>query len=295
MSNQYIVKWGNILQDNYNYGATIVFEKNGSVSYSAPLMPPSLCIKNWYSQRGFHISRNAPYLPILRPNQMYQLQVNLELAGDSAIQIKLLFFNRYDRVIEELFVSELTEIFTFPEQAVHYEIQLINKHHQQLTFHNLVITELDVYERYEQPSNSQRELLYYPCRALESKHIQCIFLPKKNQVQHLYFTTHSDYLFCLIDPMKPVDVISLSTQIYQILVQKNLREVEFTITKALDYYNLPSQVYAIPRIINTLLSKQAIVEPKETSGLVSINQTLDEMQISIQVLQHFLLENNKGK
>jgi len=295
VSSQYIVKWGNILQDNYNYGATISFEQNGAVTYSAPLMPPSLCIKSWYSQRNFQLSRNTPYLPILEPNKKYQLQVQLELSETSAIQVKILFFDRYNTMVEELFFSQLTEAFTFPEKAVHYEIQLINKHHQQIIFYQLVITELDLYELYEQQDRRKTDLWYYPNRLSQTSHIQLIFLLKKNQVQHLHFTTHSDYLFCLIDPEKELDMLALSKAIYTILVKKNLRELTFSITKDIGYYNLPSVVYAIPRIMNFLLGNKMVTEPREVQGLAHLDQKLDEMQVSIQVLQYFLLENSKGK
>lgn len=292
MGNQYIVKWGNILQDNYNYGATISFDEKGSVSYSAPLMSPSLCIKNWYSQKGFHISRNTPYLPLLQPGKRYHLKANLELEETSSIQLKLIFFDRYNEMLDEYYFSTLEDDFVFPEDAVHYEIQLINKHHQWLVFHELVITENTIQEGYQQQSLAP-DMYYYTYKKEVNKKVRLIFLMKKNQVQQLRFHEETDYLFCVLDPKKNIDIVAITTLIFNVLLQKNLREVHVEFIKEINYYRLPQAIYQVPIILDQLMGESTNIEATHTQWLAQAQQQVDTMQLAVQVLQQILLRHSK--
>lgn len=293
MGNQYIVKWGSILQDNYNYGATISFDENGSVTYASPLMPPSLCIKNWYSQREFHISRNTPYLPILTPGNRYHLKVNLDLDQSGAIQLKIIFFNRYDEMVEEYYFSALEEEFVFPKDAVHYEVQLINKHHQKLVFHTLVITEKHLTSTHETPTNLLNTVLHYKYKPELADELKLVILPRKSQVQHLRLVSHTDYIFCIIDPLKKLNLIEIVASIYSLVLKKNLRKINLELVKETNYYKLPENAYRIIRVLNLLLHQKLDRLNDETNFLEKSKMSLSDLQISIQVLQHFLTHQHK--
>ncbi|MHC5268403.1 accessory Sec system protein Asp3 [Enterococcus sp. LJL98] len=153
MRNYFFIKWGNGYRDSFNYGTEITIQENGDVHYQSPLMPSGKTIKVWKSITQFHVDREPPMLPLLIQSKKYHIRVEVEGLKDRAIQLRLDFFDAEQELIGEEYFLNLEGTFVFPEDAVSYTVQLINKNVQSFTFKYIYLLEDRSYEE-EEPIES---------------------------------------------------------------------------------------------------------------------------------------------
>lgn len=157
----FVVKWGNHFNDNFNYGADILFRQHGAVSYESPLMPAGTVIKTWKSKTNFSDDRQTPFLPLLLNGKKYHLLVDVLLVKRNSLQIKITFVDSEDQTIEELYLQDLNGSFIYPLKATNYMIQLVNKNISQLVFFNLFILEEKIYQNYHIKINSEKNIYIF--------------------------------------------------------------------------------------------------------------------------------------
>lgn len=155
-----MIKWGIDFNDNYNYGANIRLLENDSIRFSSPFMPTGTPIKTWYSRTEFHSARKSPMLPLLMNGKGYNIQVQAEFDTVDAVQLVIEFFNVNNDSIEKRHFKELEGHFIFPEEAVSYNIQLVNKKHEFILFKYLTIFSDSLKERYEVKTTEGTEAIF---------------------------------------------------------------------------------------------------------------------------------------
>lgn len=161
MKEFFVVKWGNHFNDNFNYGADILFMQHRAVRYESPLMPAGAVIKTWKSKTNFSEDRQTPFLPLLLNGKKYHLLVDLRLEKLNSLQVKITFFDSEDQMIEEIYLQELTGSFIYPMKATNYMIQLVNKNISRFVFFNLLILEEQIYQNYHIKINSEKNIYIF--------------------------------------------------------------------------------------------------------------------------------------
>lgn len=108
----------------YLYGSTITFLDDG-VLFNNNLFPSGKTIIFWQSQTNYQGDRKSPELPLLIAGTSYQLVAHLKTAPQNRAIVRLDFFNRLgERIAFEVMHGEEL-LFTYPEAAFSYTMNLI--------------------------------------------------------------------------------------------------------------------------------------------------------------------------
>ena len=138
------VNWKDQLADTYTYGSEIIFNADGSVSFSNELMPPGTVIHRWYSKTNYQAKRIEPSLPMIDGERPYSLTLNVlknSESGDSLL-IRINFYDRYDNFADSIIIREKKAFFKPSVKTYSYNIELINGGNADFTFNSFILEEV---------------------------------------------------------------------------------------------------------------------------------------------------------
>lgn len=124
-------------------GSTIQHEENGVVIFANEMLSPGAIICTWKSKTDYLEDGVAPSLPLLRNDRKYHLKAILTADKDLAVQLQLTFMNINAEKIEVKNLDDLSATFTLPDDAVAYEIKLLNLNHKWIKFDHLELYSIE--------------------------------------------------------------------------------------------------------------------------------------------------------
>lgn len=293
MENFYMIKWGIDFNDNYNYGANISLLENDSIRFSSPFMPTGTPIKTWYSRTEFHSARKSPMLPILMNGKGYNIQLQAEFDTSNAAQLVIEFFNVNNDVIEKIHFKELEGHFIFPDEAISYNVQLVNKKHEFIIFKYLTIFSDSLKERYEVKTNKSAEAIFLKVRhPYEGIKTKIVVQKKAKYMTSLVIEDYMNYYFLIGDQSEKA---WLETITYLCSDLQNNQEVDSVlIERGLRFNTLEDKFKLVPYVLESFIPsyKRTNVEQKKTTGWKHLK---DRAQINEQVIQILQQLVNKQK
>ncbi|QZO10889.1 accessory Sec system protein Asp3 [Enterococcus raffinosus] len=193
-----MIKWGTDFSDNYNYGARIELLKNDFVRFSSPFMPAGTPIKVWQSKTEYHADRKSPMLPILMNGKEYRIVLEAEFDNADAGQLTIEFFDVNQDLIDKVHFQDLTGNFTYPENAVTYKVQLVNKKHEYIIFKYLLIFSEPLKEQYDFKFNKNLSVFVFKAKhSYEGLKTTVIVLKNSKHVTSLEVDEYRNYFFLL--------------------------------------------------------------------------------------------------
>lgn len=135
------IRWPNNLVDVSVNGSTIQLLPDGTTYFSNVFFSPGMPICTWHSQTDYMVSGSAPSLPLLDTNKEYHLSAQLETDQPLAVQLQIKFFDGKKNLIETHNFPDLEVDFVLPDQAVFYDINLLNLKHQWIKFKYLILSD----------------------------------------------------------------------------------------------------------------------------------------------------------
>ena len=139
---KWTIYWNEYASDTYLYGSDITYHKKDDVEYENLLMPPGTIIKQWYSKTNFQIQKIEPALPMIDGESKYLIRVNIECAQKENCQVRLVFYDRYEKEAGSITLRDETTEFRCPLKTYSYCMQLINGGVTKFHFHSIVIQEV---------------------------------------------------------------------------------------------------------------------------------------------------------
>lgn len=155
----YLINWERAFNDVYTYGSQIEFLVNGVIKFSNPLMPPNLALKTWFSQKSFIRTHDFASLPRLVVNETYTVVMQYQVTPLNGIYWSVSCFDDQDELIITHNFDSHTGEFTYPENADHYTISLINIGHQTVEFSYLMLINQAAYNKYTVDINRRDNLV----------------------------------------------------------------------------------------------------------------------------------------
>ncbi|GAK31175.1 hypothetical protein WOSG25_080070 [Weissella oryzae SG25] len=141
MTNVYFVRWPNDLSDVSVHGSTIQLLPDGTTYFSNVFFSPGMPICTWHSKTDYMLSGGAPSLPLLEANSEYHLSAILEADQALAVQLEIKYFDVRGNLIETDNFADLEVDFVLPNEAVSYDISLLNLKHQWIKFKYLILSD----------------------------------------------------------------------------------------------------------------------------------------------------------
>lgn len=296
LKNFYMIKWGADFNDNYNYGADIRFVELDYVRFSSPLMPSGTPIKTWHSRTEYHESRKSPMLPLLENGQTYEIQVKAEFDNDDAVQVEIEFFDINNDVIDKLYFQELGGAFTYPDDAMSYKVQLVNKKHQYMLFKYLTIAD-------EALTNSCRISYMEKLNLIQVKEKhgaeqtknEIVVLKNAKYITSLTLGENTNYYFLLGNTNEAI-LLPAAVYIYN-QMRRSSRQETIDILRGPCFNSLTQSYRNVPKALNILIpASQLINMPKEPVKKVSdLKRKSDVNQLAYSILEKVVLERKKSK
>lgn len=139
----WIIYWNEYASDTYLYGSEITYHKKDNVEFKNKLMPPGTIIKQWYSKTNFQFQKIEPALPMIDGESAYRIKINIDTPGNQGCLVRLVFYDRYEVEAGSVTVREAMADFRCPLKTYSYRMQLINGGATELSFHSIIIQEID--------------------------------------------------------------------------------------------------------------------------------------------------------
>lgn len=143
MEEKWAIYWNEYSSDTYLYGSEIDFHRMDDVEFKNNLMPSGTIIKQWYSKTNYQRQRIEPALPMIDGESRYQIMVNIDCLENEAWLVRLVFFDKYDVEIGDVFVRDKAVDFRCPIKTYSYRLQLVNGGMTWFHFHSIVIREME--------------------------------------------------------------------------------------------------------------------------------------------------------
>lgn len=141
MDTVYLFFWRRALDTTFSYGAQVTYAADGAVSFEAPMMPPGKTIHAWTTAKDFNTDLQLAELPSLIPGNEYALYLNWDIKEDSVF-CQIVFTDAAGLEVGSEVIEDGKGTFTFPLDAIEYEIRLKNMRHKQLVFrYGMIIPE----------------------------------------------------------------------------------------------------------------------------------------------------------
>lgn len=284
-----MIKWGIDFNDNYNYGATIRLLENDFIRFSSPFMPTGAPIKTWYSKTEFHAARKSPMLPILMNGTGYNIQVHGEFDTNNAVQMVIEFFNVNDDVIEKIHFKELEGHFVFPEEAISYNVQLVNKKHEFIVFKYLTIFSDSLKERYEVKTNKSNEAILLKVKhSYEGIKTKIVLQKKVRYMTSLVIGDYMNYFFLIGDQSEKAWIEAIAYMCSDL--QNNQNWPSFSIERGLRFNTLEEKIKLLPIVLEALLSSSRTVnvQTKSTNGWINLKKRVQVNDFKIRILQQIV-------
>ena len=139
---RWIIYWNEYASDTYLYGTDLVFHGREHVEFKNLLMPPGAVVKTWYSKTNFQRQKIEPMLPMIDGEGAYKIILNLNTRENEQCIGKLIFYDRFDKEVGDVFLRDKETVFRCPLSTYSYCLQLINSGFTELDFYNVEIQEL---------------------------------------------------------------------------------------------------------------------------------------------------------
>ncbi|EOH91912.1 accessory Sec system protein Asp3 [Enterococcus pallens] len=294
MKNFYMIKWGADFNDNYNYGADIRFVESDYVRFSSPLMPSGTAIKTWHSRTEYHESRKSPMLPLLENGQAYEIQVNAEFDNEDAVQIEIEFFDINNDVIDKLYFQNLKGHFTYPDNAMSYKVQLVNKKHQYMLFKYLTISDAGLTENFNIQYLEKLNLIRVSeNHAGNPSTSEIVVLKNAKYVTSLTLSGHINYYF-LLGNTTEASVLPAAVYIYDQLRHSG-RQNLVTIMRGPCFNSLTQSYKYLPEGLAILLptARLSNTPKKPVKQISELKRKLQVNELAYSILEKVALEKNK--
>ena len=287
MENFYIIKWGIDFNDNYNYGANIRLLEDDSVRFSSPFMPTGTPIKTWYSRTAFHSARKSPMLPILMNGKGYHIKVHAKFDTTNAVQLVIEFFNINEEVIEKIYFKELEGHFIFPNEAISYNVQLVNKKHEFIIFNCLTIVSDSLEERYELQTDKNTEVIFlkvrHPYKGIKTK----IVLQRKSKyMTSLVLKDYMNYYFLIGDQSEKTWLDGIVDMCDDLKENHELNSL--SIERGPRFNTLEDNIQLLPLALEAILpsSRLTNVRTSTTAGWTKLKEQAQVNKYALSILQH---------
>ncbi|USS84544.1 accessory Sec system protein Asp3 [Fructilactobacillus myrtifloralis] len=128
-----ILTWGQALNAAETHGAKVNYGTDG-VRFSAPMLPPGTDLYTWNSQQSFEVTRSQGALPLLKPDQQYQLLSDVQAEPQGSLYFKLMTYDRNQHLVEEFRLDRAHQTFSYPATAQSYSLALVMQANQSFHF-----------------------------------------------------------------------------------------------------------------------------------------------------------------
>ncbi|MCD7112034.1 accessory Sec system protein Asp3 [Limosilactobacillus agrestis] len=132
------VYWESML-DTYMFGSNLKIANNNHVEFVNRLMPSGKIITAWHSSSNYQATKQVPKLPILTNRRRYRINIHADFNPNNSVIIRIVFFDVQGEKIKKIDFRSKTKEFVFPENAVSYDIELINSGNISISFDRLEI------------------------------------------------------------------------------------------------------------------------------------------------------------
>lgn len=296
MKNFYMIKWGADFNDNYNYGADIRFVELDYVRFSSPLMPSGTPIKTWHSRTEYHESRKSPMLPLLENGQTYEIQVKAEFDNEEAVQVEIEFYDINNDVIDKLYFQDLGGLFTYPENAMSYKVQLVNKKHQYMLFKYLTIADEALTKRCRMKYIEKLNLIQVKeNKAAEQTKYEIVVLKNAKYITSLTLKENTNYFFLLGNTNESI-LLPAAGYIYDRIGRSSQQNL-VDIMRGPCFNSLTQSYRNLPRALNLLIpASQVSNMPKESvKQLSDLRRKSDVNRLASSILEKVVSERNNTK
>lgn len=296
MKNFYMIKWGADFNDNYNYGADIRFVELDYVRFSSPLMPSGTPIKTWHSRTEYHESRKSPMLPLLENGQTYEIQVKAEFDNEEAVQVEIEFYDINNDVIDKLYFQDLGGLFTYPENAMSYKVQLVNKKHQYMLFKYLTIADEALTKRCRMKYIEKLNLIQVKeNKAAEQTKYEIVVLKNAKYITSLTLKENTNYFFLLGNTNESI-LLPAAGYIYDRIGRSSQQNL-VDIMRGPCFNSLTQSYRNLPRALNLLIpASQVSNMPKESMKQLSdLKRKSDVNRLASSILEKVVSERNNTK
>lgn len=139
MNNIYFTRWPDNLSDVAVTGTDIRYLEDGKVYFSNETFSPGKVLCTWRSKTNYIEQGIKPTLPLLESGQKYTLTAQLKSDNGMSVQLQIIFYDINQEKIDGIILKGLSDKFTYPDDAVSYEISLLNLNNKWLKFDYLKI------------------------------------------------------------------------------------------------------------------------------------------------------------
>ncbi|GAB2021990.1 hypothetical protein RyT2_10640 [Pseudolactococcus yaeyamensis] len=275
MRNISIIKWGsNRYNDSYWYGSVLSID-DVRAHFSSPLMPIGGSIKTWHSFNAYSRSRASPMLPLLVRNNSYSVSLFLEENDANHFQVTVAFYDKFKHEIGTEYFDDLRFSFTYPPDAVNYEINLINKKHDSLIFYFMLITEVsrDEESRYEMSRNQAFSVLKSKqkrsSQTEDALEIAIHYLVRETSILSLSDAYPDTLQFFVTKEEK--SFLEVSVALIQ-MIKKT--DGGISLVQGINFAQLPNFYHLLPSILRTLLPDNQL-----TTTLVRDDEVQSEREV----------------
>lgn len=139
-----LIFWGQLRPESFLYGTKLKYRAKDWIEFENEWVPAGKSLHSWYSKTIYQKLREAPQLPILKAGKAYYLKAHLKAVPEGSLYFKILYYNRFEKLIGDEVIRSSKESFTPPEEMYAYNIELINAGCQSFTFNAIEIIEAEV-------------------------------------------------------------------------------------------------------------------------------------------------------
>ena len=185
----------------FAYGSQINVSKNKVVKFKNLVVSSGTTLMSWDSKVTHLNNFLTPSLPILKAGERYRINVGLKAVPENSIITRIKFYNIQDEEINRLEFFDHTKEFTYPTNAVNYEVDLINAGCEAF---ELMRIQLGLAKL---PKNSNDDIWYHkPVNKAGNEPINILIVKSKKHFNQTY-----NFISSMIGSL-PLMVISLAWQ-----------------------------------------------------------------------------------
>ncbi|MGX7091624.1 accessory Sec system protein Asp3 [Hutsoniella sourekii] len=135
------IKWHYIKPSTYMHGSQVDFMDSGQVRFENELLPSGKRIHTWTSGSNFFHNRQGSELIQLIPGRHYHLEAHLTCQPKESVFVELSFYDRYDNLIQAVYVKDGQEDFQVPLGTYYYHMSLFSAGCVAFTFNSICLNE----------------------------------------------------------------------------------------------------------------------------------------------------------
>lgn len=121
-------------------GSQVTIQPNGSVHQHNALMAPGDPIMFWHSTENYQMAKTVPQLPILRQGSEYRIVIHGRSFPEQTVTYRLGFKDAQDHEVQHYYFNDNHYQFVFPEDAVNYELIILNAGATDYYFDNIELS-----------------------------------------------------------------------------------------------------------------------------------------------------------